>query len=61
MASISAWLTVCVQVYVQVSLRSSLLSASVSPVGPLMAEVQFGSLTVTPVRVTLPSLVTVNV
>ena len=32
-----------------------------SPVGPLTAEVHFGSTTVTPVSVTLPVFVTVNV
>ena len=39
----------------------SLPSVFVSPAGPLIAEVQFGSLTVTPGQVTLPVLVTMNV
>ena len=59
--SISACVTVCEHVYTHVSVSCSCPSPLVSPVGPLIAEVQFGSETVTPVSVWLPVLVTVNV
>ena len=59
-ASISACVTVREHVYTHVSVVSSLLLEFVSPVGPLIAELHFGSATVTPVNVTLPVFVTVN-
>src|SRR2546422_3651534 len=60
-ASISAWVTVWLHVYVQISPGSSLPLLFVSPDGPLGALLHFGSLTVIPVRVTVPVFVMVKV
>ena len=59
-ASISAWVTVWAAVDPGL-LVCSLPSLLVSPVGPLGAASQFGSLTVTLVSVRLPVFVTVKV
>ena len=56
--SISAWVTVWLQVYVQLSVSCSLLSVLRSPDTYTGAALQFGSVTVIPVSVMLPTFVT---